>query len=413
MNIFDQAKQAKAIYRTIMKLSTEEKNTALLAIAEALIQKQSYILEANAKDLASAKQNGMRGAIVERLTLNEKKMKDMEISLRQIAALEDSTGTIEEMNIRPNGLRIGKKSVPIGVIGIIYESRPNVTVDAFALCFKAGNTVLLRGGKEAFETNNALVTVIQDTLQKNNIPKQAVQLVQDTTRESAVQMMKMNEYLDLLIPRGGASLIQTVVQNSTVPVIETGVGNCHIFIDKEADIEKAISISLNAKVQRPGVCNAVETILVHEDIVKVYLDKMIPIFKEHHVEIRGDEVVQQWEGVIPATEHDYEIEFLDTIIAIKVVSSYEEAINHIAKYGTGHSECIVTENYKRGQNFLNDVDCAAAYLNASTRFTDGFEFGFGAEIGISTQKLHARGPMGLKALTTYKYVIYGDGQIRG
>lgn len=412
MNILQQAQNAKRVSRKVMSLTVEKQEKALLAVAQTLKANSQEILAANAIDLAKAEENGVKGSLVDRLRLTTERIDDMIEGIHQIMQLPNSIGEMESMITRPNGLQIGQKRVPIGVIGIIYEARPNVTVDAFALCFKTFNTVILRGGKEAFHTNQTVVELIRKALATCNVPEDAVQLVQDISRESAMQLMKMNKYLDLLIPRGGAGLIKSVVENSTVPVIETGVGNCHIFIDKDADLEKAIPICINAKAQRPGVCNAVETILVHKEIADKCLEKLILDLKQNKIEIRGDETVQKWEGVVPVCEEDYATEFLDYIVAIRVVESYEEAVDHIYTYSTGHSECIITENYTRAQSFLKDIDSAAVYVNASTRFTDGFEFGFGAEIGISTQKLHARGPMGLKALTTTKYIIYGNGQCR-
>ncbi|MGL6173573.1 MAG: glutamate-5-semialdehyde dehydrogenase [Cellulosilyticaceae bacterium] len=412
MKVLEQAQGAKRISRQIMNLKVEKQESALKAVAYELREGMEQILEANKRDLEQAVINGVKGSLLDRLTLTPERIEDMISGVLQILQLPNSIGEVENMITRPNGLQIGQKRVPIGVIGIIYEARPNVTVDAFALCFKTFNTVILRGGKEAFQTNQVIVELIRKALASCGVPADAVQLVQDTSRDSAMQLMKMNKYLDLLIPRGGAGLIQSVVENSTVPVIETGVGNCHIFIDQDADLEKAIPICLNAKAQRPGVCNAVETILIHKKIAEKCLNQLIPALQKHKVEIRGDENVCQWEGTIPAEVKDYETEFLDYIVAMKVVQDYEEAVNHIYEYSTGHSECILTENYTTAQQFLNDIDSAAVYVNASTRFTDGFEFGFGAEIGISTQKLHARGPMGLKALTTTKYIIYGNGQCR-
>jgi glutamate-5-semialdehyde dehydrogenase len=327
--------------------------------------------------------------------------------------LEDPIGEVEEMKKRPNGLLIGKKRVPLGVVGVIYESRPNVTADVAGLCIKTGNVCVLRGGKEAFHSNNAIVKVFHSAIESCGLDPHMVQLVQNTTRESAVAMMKLNDYLDILIPRGGAGLIQAVVQNSTVPVIETGVGNCHVYVDEAADLEKAVAIVFNAKTHRPGVCNAAESLLVHEKVAEQVLPEIGKVLSEGGVEIRGDaHTCRLIPGAKPATEEDWATEYLDLVISAKVVSSVEEAVDHINRYGSMHSESIVTENYSHAQFFLERVDAAAVYVNASTRFTDGFEFGYGAEIGISTQKLHARGPMGLKELTTSKYVIYGNGQIR-
>jgi glutamate-5-semialdehyde dehydrogenase len=378
-----------------------------------IIEKADEILKANDKDLQAAEANNVKGALLDRLRLNMQRLEGMAEGLQQVARLDDPIGEVLSMKKRPNGLQIGQVRVPLGVIGIIYEARPNVTADAFALCLKTGNAVILRGGKEAIHSNMAIVKVIREALKSQGVPENAIQLVEDTSRESAVGMMKLNKYLDVLIPRGGAGLIQTVVDNSSVPVLETGVGNCHTFIDASADLKMAQNIAFNAKTHRPGVCNAMETLLVHQSVADNILPSLGEALKNHGVEIRGDQKVQQLlPYAVPATESDWETEFLDLILAVKVVSSLEEAISHISKYGSGHSETIVSEDYSNTQRFLHEVDAAAVYVNASTRFTDGFEFGFGAEIGISTQKLHARGPMGLKELTSSKYIIYGNGQIR-
>lgn len=337
----------------------------------------------------------------------------MATGLEQIVTLEDPIGEVISMWKRPNGLRIGQRRVPLGVVGMIYEARPNVTVDVFGLCVKTGNASILRGGKEAFSSNMALIKVLRSSLIEAGLPGDSVQLVEDTSRDSAVALMKLNKYLDILIPRGGAGLIKTVIENSTVPVIETGVGNCHVYIDSFADPEKAVEITFNAKTHRPGVCNAAESLLIHSSVAETILPAVGKRLQEKNVEIRGDKkTLKILKYAIPATEEDWGTEYLDYIISVKVVNSVDEAIDHINIYGTRHSEAIITENYTNAQKFLDQVDAAAVYVNASTRFTDGFEFGFGAEIGISTQKLHARGPMGLKALTSIKYIIYGDGQIR-
>ncbi len=408
-----QCKKAKEVSKTISQLSSEEKNQGLLSAADNLISRMDEIITANQKDVANAMSQGITDALVDRLTLDKDRIEAMVEGVRQIAKLEDPVGEIADMKKRPNGLVIGQKRVPLGVVGIIYEARPNVTADAFALCLKTGNTTILRGGKEAILTNMKIVDIIGQGLEKVNLPKEAVQLVEDTSRETSVQMMQMNDYLDVLIPRGGKGLIKSVIENSTVPVIETGEGNCHIYIDKSADVDKAIAIAINAKTQRPGVCNAVETLLIHHEMVQDVLPELVKKLQSLRVEIRGDEKAKAIApGINLATEEDWYSEYLDYILAIKVVDSFEEATRHINHYGTGHSEAIVTENYTRAQSFLDLIDAAAVYVNASTRFTDGAEFGFGAEIGISTQKLHARGPMGLRELTTNKYVIYGDGQIR-
>jgi glutamate-5-semialdehyde dehydrogenase len=411
INILGQ--QAKESSFFLAQAGAAAKNAVLLKAAELLVNRSSYILKANALDLENAEKNGVKGSLIDRLTLSEKRIADMAEGLTQVAALEDPIGEMLWMKKRPNGLNIGLKRVPFGVIGIIYEARPNVTVDAFGLCLKTGNATILRGGKEAINANMAIIKVLQEALESCGFPKYCVQLVEDTSRESAVALMKLNKYLDLLIPRGGAGLIRTVVENSTVPVIETGVGNCHIYVDESANLQMAIDIIFNAKTQRPGVCNAAESLLIHKSVAEAYLPAICAKLKEKNVEIRGDETVCR---IIPdavaATEEDWGTEYLDYIMSAKVVENVDEAIKHINTYGTRHSESILTENYANSQRFLDEVDAAAVYVNASTRFTDGFEFGFGAEIGISTQKLHARGPMGLKELTSTKYVIYGNGQIR-
>lgn len=412
MSIVELGKNAKAAKRSLRKLKENEKNDILKLVAAKLIEKKNEIIKVNKLDLIKAKNNGMNQAFIDRLILDENRIESMANGLIEITNLEDPIGKILEMNTRPNGLVIGKKVVPLGVIGIIYESRPNVTIDAFGLCFKTNNCVILRGGKEAINSNVKLVEIVSGVLETNGVNPNSIQIVKDTSREVTNKMFKLNEYIDVLIPRGGAGLINAVVENSTIPVIQTGVGNCHVYIDKYADLYKAFSIAFNAKVQRPGVCNSCETILVHKDISSQFLSGIRKMF-QGIVEVRGDEAVLNYipEGVA-VTEDDYYKEFNDLIVAMKVVDSFDEAILHIEKYNTGHSESIVTENYTNAQNFLEDIDSAAVYVNASTRFTDGFEFGFGAEIGISTQKLHARGPMGLKELTSTKYIIYGDGQIR-
>ena len=395
------------------KLSSDEKDKALLITAENLVKNKEEIISANQKDLELAENNGIKGSLLDRLTLTEKRIKQMADGLKQIALLDDPVGEVLYMKKRPNGLTIGLKRVSFGVIGIIYEARPNVTADAYGLCLKTGNATILRGGKEAIHSNKAIVAILQRSLTESGLPEHAVQLVEDTSRESSVAMMKLTGYLDLLIPRGGAGLIKTVIENSSVPVIETGVGNCHIFVDESADLEMAGNIIINAKTQRPGVCNAAESLLIHKNIADKYLPQICEKLIAHKVEIRGDHnVTALCKNAIPATEEDWGTEYLDYIISVKVVSSVEDAINHINKYGTKHSEVIITDNYANSQKFLDEIDAAAVYVNASSRFTDGMEFGFGAEIGISTQKLHARGPMGLKELTSTKYIIYGNGQIR-
>ncbi|MCM1498864.1 MAG: glutamate-5-semialdehyde dehydrogenase, partial [Clostridium sp.] len=369
--------------------------------------------EANKKDIENGKANGMPEALLDRLALTGKRIEGIAEGVRQVAALEDPIGEVLSMKERPNGLLIGKKRVPLGVVGIIYESRPNVTADAFSLCFKTGNAVILRGGSDAIFSNKAFVDIIKQTLTENHITPDAVFLLEDTGRETAARMMKLNQYIDVLIPRGGAGLIRSVIQNATVPVIETGTGNCHIYIDQSADVDMAVEIVKNAKLQRLGVCNACESLVIHRGIVEKAAPKVIAMLRENGCEVRGDSTIQKIAAeTVPATEEDYRTEYLDKIISVKVVENIEEAIEHINRNSTGHSEAIVTKDYDCAQKFLNEIDSAAVYVNASTRFTDGFEFGFGAEIGISTQKLHARGPMGLEALTTTKYIIYGSGQVR-
>lgn len=406
-------KKAKQASVQLAHLNSDQKNKVLLRVADVLEKASDVLLKANAADLEQAKKMELKGAILERLTLSNEKISGIAEGLREIAQLDDPIGEIEEMKKRPNGLMIGKKRVPLGVVGVIYESRPNVTADVAGLCIKTGNVCVLRGGKEAFRSNRTIVNIFHKAIEENGLDPNMVQLVQDTTRASAVAMMKLNEYLDILIPRGGAGLIQTVVENSTVPVIETGVGNCHIYVDKAADLEKAVAIVYNAKTHRPGVCNAAESLLVHKDVAEAVLPTIGASLAKGGVEIRGDKITCALiPRAVPARKEDWATEYLDLIISSKVVGSLEEAVDHINTYGSMHSESIITENYSHAQYFLDRVDAAAVYVNASTRFTDGFEFGYGAEIGISTQKLHARGPMGLRELTTNKYVIYGSGQVR-
>ena len=406
-------KKAKAASRLMAKLGQEEKNKALLAVADALVDNAASIIEANDTDIANGIMNNMSDALLDRLRLTTKRFEDMATGMRQVAALDDPIGEVISMKERPNGLIIGQKRVPIGVIGIIYESRPNVTVDAFSLCFKTGNSVILRGGSDCINSNIAIVKVIKDALRNAGITSDAVNLIEDTDRETAKKFMRLNKYVDLLIPRGGAGLIRTVVENATIPVIETGTGNCHIYVDKYADMNMVLPIIKNAKLQRLGVCNACESLVIHEDIAPVAIPKIASMLSENQCEIRGDELAMGFSSCIKkATDEDFGTEYLAKIISAKVVKDIDEAIEHINIYSTGHSEAIITENYSNAQKFLNEIDSACVYVNASTRFTDGFEFGFGAEIGISTQKLHARGPMGLIALTSTKYIIYGNGQIR-
>ena len=406
-------KRAKEASKELAILDTYKKNRALNFVADALLFCEEELLESNQIDVECARKNGMSEAMIDRLTLTKERIEGMAKGIRQVVQLEDPIGEVLSMKQRENGLMIGQKRVPLGVVGIIYESRPNVTADAFALCFKAGNAVILRGGKDAIHSNTAIMEVIQGALAECNVNKNAIQLVTDTSHETANKMMKLNQYIDVLIPRGGAGLIQAVVQNSTVPVIETGTGNCHIYVDEFADLSMTIPIILNAKLQRLGTCNTCESLVVHKQIAQTHIPAIVNELVERGVEIRGDEMAREMDQrIVPATEEDYGTEYLDKIISLKVVDSLDEAIKHINHYNTGHSEAIITDNYANAQRFLNEIDAAAVYVNASTRFTDGFEFGFGAEIGISTQKLHARGPMGLLALTSTKYIIYGNGQIR-
>ena len=404
------AKEAEIVLRN---LDTAKKNQVLEAVADSLVADSKALLTANAIDVENGRKNQMPEGLVDRLMLTEARIASMAEGLRQVAALEDPIGEVTGMKKRPNGLLIGQKRVPLGVIGIIYEARPNVTADAFALCFKTGNVVILKGGSDAIHSNTASVDCIRRTLDENGITKDAIQLISDTSRETAGEFMKMNEYVDVLIPRGGKGLIKAVVNNSTIPVIETGTGNCHIYVDESADLQMAADIVMNAKTQRVGVCNACESLLVHEKVKDAFLPVLAERLRTKNVEMRADEEAKALiPDAVTATEEDWGTEYLDYILSIKVVGSADEAIRHINRYNTGHSEAIITRDYNNAQKFLDEVDAAAVYVNASTRFTDGFEFGFGAEIGISTQKLHARGPMGLLALTSTKYIIYGNGQIR-
>ena len=404
---------AREAENTLRTISTNEKNKVLAAVADHLVASTEKLLRANAIDVANGKNNNMPEGLVDRLLLTSDRIEGMAEGLRQLVALEDPIGEVTGMKKRPNGLLIGQKRVPLGVVGIIYEARPNVTADAFGLCFKTGNVVILKGGSDAIHSNEAIVECIRETLAAEGVTADAIQLIQDTSRETAAEFMKMNEYVDVLIPRGGRGLIKAVVNQSTIPVIETGTGNCHIYVDKTADLQMAADIIMNAKTQRVGVCNACESLLVHEAVKDDLLPVLAERLKTKNVEMRADqEAIDLMPGAVPATEEDWGTEYLDYILSIKVVYSVEEAIAHINHYNTGHSEAIITNDYTNAQKFLDEVDAAAVYVNASTRFTDGFEFGYGAEIGISTQKLHARGPMGLLALTTTKYIIYGNGQIR-
>jgi len=405
------AKKAAAI---LMTCPTNVKNRALLNIADALEEKMQFILNANKLDMQNARENKMAESFTDRLALDRERINLIAKSVREVAAQNDPIGQVESLKKRPNGLVIGRKTVPLGVIAIIYESRPNVTVDAAILCLKAGNSVILRGGKEAFNTNKALVEIMRDAISKGGLPEDSVSLVLDTSRESVDALLDLTEYVDVLIPRGGAGLISRVVENSRIPVIETGVGNCHVYVEASADLSKAAEIIFNAKCRRVSVCNAAETLLVDSDVAKVFLPMAKKLLDTKSVELRGCSETMKILGdsVIAATEDDYYTEFLDYILAVRVVSGIGEAIEHIRKYGSQHSDAIVTNEYGASCRFLDEVDSAAVYVNASTAFTDGGEFGLGAEIGISTQKMHARGPMGLEQLTSSKYIIYGDGQVR-
>ncbi|WP_366924101.1 glutamate-5-semialdehyde dehydrogenase [Metallumcola ferriviriculae] len=411
--ILGKGKLAQEAAKQLAVIDTNVKNEALKKMAGALVQKSNEILEANQKDMEQGKKNGLPDALLDRLLLTEDRLEDMAEGLRALISLPDPIGKVDNMWKQPNGLEIAQVKVPLGVIGIIYESRPNVTVDAAGLCLKTGNAVLLRGGSEAFHSNQALAWVIAHAAETAGIPAGAIQLVETTDREAVQVMLTMNQYLDVLIPRGGAGLIQHVLNNATVPVIETGVGNCHTFIDCDANLDMAVDIAVNAKVHRPGVCNAMENLLVHEEVAAQFLPRMQERMNQHGVVLRGCTKTREiLADIEDAVEEDWHTEYLDLVLAVKVVGNLDEAIDHIYRYGTKHSEAIVTENYSTARKFTHIVDAAAVYVNASTRFTDGFQFGFGAEIGISTQKLHARGPMGPEQLTTFKYIVQGDGQIR-
>lgn len=405
--------QARQAARILNQLGQTEKNRGLLGAADALEGEAESILKANEKDVVRAQENGMKPSLVDRLKLSRERIAGMADGLRQVAGLPDPVGEVTSMKLRPNGLQIGEKRVPLGVVGIIYESRPNVTSDAFALCFKAGNAVILRGGSDAIYSNQEITKVLQKALKEAGLPETSVQLIEDTSRETVREFMRLNIYVDVLIPRGGAGLIKTVVENSTVPVIETGTGNCHIYVDETANIAMAVDIIDNAKTQRMGVCNACESLVIHKGIAKKVIPAIAERLLEKGVEIRGDEPSRSiCSRIEEASEEDYKTEYLDAVISLKTVDSIDEAIEHINRCNTGHSEAIITKSYDNALKFQNEIDAAAVYVNASTRFTDGEQFGLGAEIGISTQKLHARGPMGLKALTTVKYIIFGNGQIR-
>lgn len=406
--------RAKAVAGILASASPKQKNDALAAIADALISRTEEIIAANKVDLENAVKNNMSKAMQDRLLLNADRIGGIADGVRKLIQLEEVVGKVESGVVRPNGLRIQKTRVPLGVIGIIFESRPNVTVDAATLCMKAGNCVILRGGKEAFHSNLCLTEIMRDAVKAAGLPADIIQLVTDTTRESSNQLMKLSQYLDVLIPRGGAGLIAAVAENATVPVIRTGVGNCHVFVDASADLDMAVNIVDNGKTQRPSVCNAIETVLIHKDIAAEFLPKMKAKLDEHSVTLHGDADTKNvlGESVLDASEEDWAKEYGDYQLAVKIVDSIDEALLHIARYGTNHSECIVTKSLENAEKFQREVDAATVYVNASTRFTDGGEFGFGAEIGISTQKLHARGPMGLAELTSVKYLINGEGQIR-
>lgn len=413
MDLIELGRRAKAAKYDVARLDTHTKNELLKKIAADLVSDTELILKENELDMANGKGAGMNQGLLDRLKLTKERIAGIAEGLMQVAELPDPVGCVLDSFERPNGMKIQKISVPMGVIGIIYESRPNVTADAFGLCFKAGNAVILKGGSDAIHSNKAITDSIRRSLVANGHNADIIQLIEATDRSVTAEFMKLKEYVDVLIPRGGAGLIRAVVENATIPVIETGTGNCHVYVDKDADLEKAVSIIINAKTQRIGVCNACESLVIHKDICKALLPRLGEALAAKNVEMRGDEsVCEVLEACKPATEEDYKTEYLDYIISVKTVENAEEAINHINQYNTGHSECIVTENKETAEKFKKEIDAACVYVNVSTRFTDGFEFGFGAEIGISTQKLHARGPMGLKELNSYKYTITGDGQIR-
>lgn len=413
MTVLEQMGQKAKQAARFLLTAGELKNKALLEIADALIASSDEIVSANEIDIRNAVENGIKKSLIDRLTLTEERIEGMADGVRQVAALADPTGVVLDGSVRPNGLRIEKVRVPMGVIGIIYEARPNVTSDAAALCLKSGNAVILRGGKEAINSNKCIADIMRRAVARAGLPEDCIALVEDTSRASSVELMQLSDYLDVLIPRGSASLINAVVENSKVPVIETGVGNCHVYVDDSADIDMAADIIFNAKTSRPSVCNAIETILVHKDIAEKALPKIKKKLDEKDVTLRCCErAAEILSGVEKASEEDWSTEYLDYILAVKVVDSIDDAIDHIARYSSGHSECIVTKDYANAQKFTDEVDSAAVYVNASTRFTDGGEFGLGAEIGISTQKLHARGPMGLNELTSMKFIIRGNGQIR-
>ena len=413
MDLVEIGIRAKKTAGYLNQLGVIRRNEGLRKAAQAHVDEQELILSANQADVDHAAESGMSQGLIDRLKLNPDRIRGMADGLMQVAVLDDPVGEVFSMKQRPNGLMIGKKRVPLGVVGIIYEARPNVTADAFGLCFKTGNAVILKGGSDALTSNQAIVSILRKALKSVDLWEDSVQLITDSDREVTKKLMRLNQYVDVLIPRGGAGLIRTVVENSTVPVIETGTGNCHIYVDKGADLDMALDIIVNAKTQRIGVCNACESLVVNRAEAERFLPLLEKAMREKHVEVRADEeACRIVPGFLMAEECDWEMEYLDYKLSLKLVDSLDEAIAHINRYNTGHSEAIVTKNYDNAQRFLNEIDAAAVYVNASTRFTDGEEFGFGAEIGISTQKLHARGPMGLEALTTYKYIVYGNGQIR-
>lgn len=413
MTLREIGENARKASRVLANSGTEAKNRALTYIADDLEKYAEEILSANKIDLENAEKNGMKASMVDRLTLTKERIEAIAEGVRQVRDLPDPIGEVLGASKRPNGLQIAKRRVPLGVIGIIYEARPNVTADTAVLCLKSSNACVLRGGKEAFNSNVAIADIMKSAVKRAGLPEGTIELIRDTSRETASEMMRMSEYIDVLIPRGGAGLINAVVSTATVPVIQTGVGNCHIYAHKDCDVDMAVKILINAKTSRPSVCNAAETLLIDKDVPGEFYNKMNKALKEKNVQVRGCErCADKFDGATIATDEDYATEFGDLILSVKVVDGIDEAIEHITKYGTGHSECIVTENYTAANTFLDKVDAAAVYVNASTRFTDGFEFGFGAEIGISTQKMHARGPMGLNELTSVKYIITGNGQIR-
>ncbi len=414
-SLYSQGAAAKAASRLLALAGTEQKNRALEAMAQLLTARQEEWLKANAEDIAAAKASGMSASLLDRLTLTPERVSGIVSALREVAALPDPIGKTDRMETRPNGLIIGRRRVPLGVIGIIFEARPNVTVDAAALCLKSGNACILRGGSEAIHSNRAVTALIREALKNSGLPADCVSLVQDTGRETAVELMHLNEFIDVLIPRGGAGLIRAVAKEASVPVIRTGEGVCHVYIDKDADLEMGAEILYNAKCSRPSVCNAAECVLIHRERAAEFLEKALPLLNRRKVELRCDPeaLALLKERGVPASESDWDAEYGEQILAVRLVGDLEEAIEFIHQHGTGHSECIVTDSYRAAQHFLDAVDAAAVYVNASTRFTDGGEFGLGAEIGISTQKMHARGPMGLEELTSWKYVVYGNGQIRG